>query len=95
MQGESLTVCVTYRDRLARFGFDLVEQILTRAGGKVVVLHQIETSPVAELTQDLTAILVVFSSRLHGLRSHKDKKNLAETLAGTKAEAQAVDGELP
>ena len=87
MSGESLTVVVTYKDRLARFGFDLIERIITRSGGEVVVLNQINTSPVEELTRDLTAIITVFSSRLHGLRSGKIKKDLAEANHGAKAEA--------
>lgn len=80
MSGERLTVVVTYRDRLARFGFDLIEWIIQRAGGEVVVLNQVSTSPVDELTRDLTAIVTVFASRLHGLRSHKIKKDLAQAV---------------
>ena len=47
MRGERLTVIITYRDRLARFGFDLIEWTIQRSGGQVVVLHQIDTSPTA------------------------------------------------
>lgn len=73
MQGERITIVVSYRDRLARFGFDLIEWIITRSGGKVVVLNQMDTSPTEELTADLMAIITVFSSRLHGLKQYKDK----------------------
>lgn len=95
LRGESLAVCVTYRDRLARFGFDLVERIIARSGGRVVVLHQVETSPTEELSRDLCAIIAVFSSRLHGLRSHRNKKDLAATLKGAARQAEAVGGVLP
>lgn len=64
MSGERLTVVVTHRDRLARFGFDLIEWIIQRNGGEVLVLNQVSTSPVDELTRDLTAIITVFASRL-------------------------------
>jgi putative resolvase len=82
MRGESLTVVVTYRDRLARFGFDLVERIVSRTGGEIVVLHQIDTSPVEELVRDLVAIVTVFSSRIHGLRSGRIKKDIAQAHKG-------------
>ena len=82
MSGEPIHIVVTYKDRLARFGFDLIEHIITRSGGKIVVLNQIATSPVEELTRDLMSIITVFSSRLHGLRSHKVKKAIAETKQG-------------
>jgi predicted site-specific integrase-resolvase len=54
--GESLTVVITHRDRLVRFGFDLVEGLFKRSGGSVMVLNHNSTSPVEELTRDLTAI---------------------------------------
>lgn len=80
LRGERIKVVVSYRDRLARFGFELVEWLIVRTGGEVVVLNQLDTSPQAELVADLMAVITVFSSRLHGLRSYKNtlKSNLAE-----------------
>lgn len=73
MQGECITLVVAYKDRLARFGFDLIEWCIERTGGKVVVLGKKDTSPSDELVNDLMAIITVFSSRLHGLRSYRNK----------------------
>lgn len=73
MRGECITIVVSYRDRLARFGFDLIEWIITRSKGKIVVLNQVDSSPTEELTADLMAIVTVFSSRLHGLRNYRNK----------------------
>lgn len=97
MRGERLTVVVSYRDRLARFGFELVEWLIVRSGGQVVVLHQLDTSPTAELVADLMAVVTVFSSRLHGLRSYKNalKGHFAETDQGTGNTVAVVGGELP
>jgi predicted site-specific integrase-resolvase len=86
MQGECITLVITYRDRLARFGFDLIERIITRTGGKIMVLNQVSSSPVEELSRDLCAIITVFSSRLHGLRSNQNKKNIIEAIRSTKTE---------
>src|SRR5882724_3751026 len=35
LQGDKLTVVVAHRDRLARFGFDLLEWLIERNGGRV------------------------------------------------------------
>jgi predicted site-specific integrase-resolvase len=73
INGNKFEVVVAYRDRLARFGIDLIRWIIEQSGGKLVVLNQINLSPEAELTQDLLTILHVFSCRMHGLRSYKNK----------------------
>ena len=44
-QGDKLTVVVAYRDRLARFGTELIEQILQQNGGELLVLNQRDLSP--------------------------------------------------
>lgn len=74
LQGDKLTVVVAHRDRLARFGFDLIEWLIERNGGKVVVLSKsAHTSPTDELLQDLLAVLGVFAARMHGLRKYRDQ----------------------
>ena len=92
IQGECIKLVITYRDRLARFGFDVFEWIITRAGGEIVVVNKIETSPTTELTQDLLAILTVFSSRMHGLRSNKNKKDIIEAVSRAEKDIPSVDG---
>ncbi len=73
MQGDKLQVVIAHRDRLARFGIDLIQYLIEQNGGELVVLDQTAHSPQEELTEDLLAILHVFSSRMHGLRSYRDK----------------------
>lgn len=63
-------VVVAHRDRLCRFGFEIVEWFVAKHGGKVVVLGEVHLSPEAELTQDLLSIIHVFSCRMHGLRKY-------------------------
>ena len=60
-------------DRLARFGTELIEQMLEQNGGELLVLNQRDLSPPEELTQDLLAILTVFSARTNGLRRYRKK----------------------
>ena len=73
MSGSKLEVVVAHRDRLARFGFDLLRFIIERTGGRIVVLDRTVLSPEQELTADLLNILHVFSYRMHGLRNYKVK----------------------
>ena len=70
-RGDKLTLVVAHRDRLARFGFELIEWLVQQNGGSVLVLNQPDASPESELTEDLLAILHTFSCRMHGLRRYK------------------------
>jgi putative resolvase len=86
LQGDKLTIMVAHRDRLARFGFDLIEWIVERNGGKIVVLNKSHyASPSDELVQDIIAILSVFAARIHGLRRYRDqiKEDTALSDSGT------------
>jgi len=71
MRGDSIELVGAHRDRLARFGQDLIRQVIEFNGGKLVVLDQSACSPEEELTKDLLNILHVFSCRMHGLRNYK------------------------
>jgi predicted site-specific integrase-resolvase len=75
MRGEQLMVVVAYKDRLCRFGFDLISWIIEQNAGKIVVLNQTHFSPERELVTDLLTIIHIFSCRLYGLRSYKSQIN--------------------
>ena len=49
LQGNSIKLVVAERDRLCRFGFELIDYLITKNGGEIVVLDQIECSPEGEL----------------------------------------------
>lgn len=67
-------IYVTYEDRLARFGFDLIDWLCSKYGTEIVVVNCKEAvSPQEGLVQDLIAIITSFSAKLYGLRSHKTK----------------------
>ena len=70
-------IYVTYEDRLARFGFDLLSWVCAKHGTEIVVVNSREAfSPQEELVQDLIAIITSFSAKLYGLRSHKTRELL-------------------
>jgi len=79
MRGDKLKVVVAHRDRLARFGYELIRFIIESNGGQLVVLSEDSLSPTEELTKDLLNIIPVFSCRMHGLRSYK--KQVSEALS--------------
>ena len=79
MRGDCIQLVVAHRDRLARFGVELIQQVIEHNGGELVVLDQSAHSPEHELTQDLLNILHVFSCRMHGLRNYKKQVNQALT----------------
>lgn len=55
--GEISLLCVAHKDRLCRFGFELVEQIVQWGGGAIIVANAETLSPQEELTQDLLSII--------------------------------------
>jgi putative resolvase len=67
-------VVIMYKDRLARFGFELIENIITEvSNGKITIINQNDESPEEELTKDLVSIINVFSAKLNGMRKYKNK----------------------
>jgi predicted site-specific integrase-resolvase len=64
-------IVIAHRDRLCRFGFELIESLVTKAGGKITVLNNSENkSSEQELADDLLAIIHVFSCKQMGRRSY-------------------------
>lgn len=71
------TIYITHKDRLARFGFDLMERICEIHGTEIIEIDNEEMlSANEELTRDLISIISSFSARLYGIRSLKTKKIL-------------------
>jgi len=73
LKGHKLTIVVACKDRLCRFGFELIQYLVEQNGGNIVVLDQTVYCPQSELTQDLLSIIHVFSCRMHGLRKYSKK----------------------
>lgn len=67
------SVTIAHKDRLCRFGYELIEHIFNKYNVKINLINDDRLSPEQELCQDLTSIVHVFSSRLYGLRKYKNK----------------------
>ena len=57
-------IVVQYKDRLLRFGFELIEYFASLNNVKIEVLDKKDKSEEQELTEDLIQIITVFSSKL-------------------------------
>ena len=77
--GDIGTLVIAHKDRLARFGFPLIEHLCEVHRCELIVMNNQSLSPEQELTQDLMTILHCFSSRLYGLRNYR--RTLKEALA--------------
>ena len=69
--GQVRRLVIAHQDRLVRFGYGYFEAFCQRHNTQMVVMNGEALSPEQELVQDLMAIITVFASRLHGLRSYK------------------------
>ena len=68
---------LTHKDRLLRFGAELIFTLCEIHHVEVVIINQGEDLSFEEdLAQDVLEIITVFSARLYGARSHKNKKLL-------------------
>jgi predicted site-specific integrase-resolvase len=65
---------VAYKDRLARFGFELIEDLIKeRSNGKVIVLNKNNSKePETELVIDVLQIMNIFVAKMNGLRKYKE-----------------------
>ncbi len=73
IKGKINTLVVSYRDRLCRFGFELIEYIIKKySNGKIIVLNK-KMSIEEKLTEDILTIMNVYVAKINGIRSHKNR----------------------
>ena len=69
-------VVIAHKDRLSRFGFDLFQSIIEKAGGKITVIkNNSNKSSEEELAEDLLSIVHIFSCRQMGKRKYGRNSN--------------------
>lgn len=71
---------VLYKDRLLRFGFELIEYIANLYNCDIEIVDNIEKSEQEELVEDLVQIITVFSCKLQGKRANKARKLVKELI---------------
>jgi len=67
---------VVHKDRLARFGYDLIKYFIeTYSNGKIIIINQDEEiEPEEELVKDVLQVMTVFVAKLNGRRKYKTSK---------------------
>jgi len=71
-------IVVLYKDRLLRFGFELVEYFAELNNVKIEILDKIDKNQDQELVEDLVQIITVFSCKIQGKRKAKTKEIIDE-----------------
>ena len=79
VRGQMSRLVITHKDRLLRFGGEIVFRICELKGIEVVIINKGEQASFEEeLTRDVMEIVTVFCAKLYGRRSHKSKKMAQE-----------------
>ena len=73
IKNEINEVVIAYKDRLARFGYDLIEIILKEhSNANIIILNKTEEKTTEqELTEDIISIMNVYVAKINGLRKYK------------------------
>ena len=77
-------IVVLYKDRLIRFGYELIENLCNKFGTTIEIIDNTEKTDEQELVEDLVQIVTVFSYRLQGKRANKAKKMIKELIEDDK-----------
>ena len=73
-------VVVLYKDRLLRFGFELVEYVASLYNCDIEIIDNTEKPEQQELVEDLVQIITVFSCKLQGKRANKARELVNELI---------------
>ena len=74
--GKINELVVAYRDRLTRFGFELIEELIKDySKGKLIVLNEKDKiEPEEELVKDIMSIMNVYVAKMNGLSKYRLKE---------------------
>lgn len=76
--GNVKKVTVLYKDRLVRFGFEMIEYLAGLYNCEIEIIDNTPKTEQQELVEDLVQIITVFSCKLHGKRANKARKIVKE-----------------
>ena len=87
-------VVVRHKDRLCRYGLEILEFIFKKAGTKFVVLsNEQEKTSTKELADDLLAITTVFVARHNGQRSAENRRRRKKEQEGASVPNPQAEGD--
>ena len=71
-------IILLYKDRLVRFGYELIENICKNYNTEIEIIDNTVKTEDRELVEDLIQIVTVFSCRLQGKRANNAKRLIKE-----------------
>lgn len=74
IEGKINILAVAYKDRLTRFGYDLIEDLIKEYSKGIIMIEdekETKKEPKEELVEDVLQILNVYTAKLNGLRKYK------------------------
>lgn len=73
IEGKIKELVIAYKDRLCRFGFELIEDLIREySNGRIIIINKTEyEEPEIELAKDVLQIMNVFTAKMNGLRKYK------------------------
>lgn len=74
-------IVILYKDRLIRFGFELIDYLCELNNISIEIIDNTTVSKDDELTNDLIQIITVFANQLYGARSKKTLRLIQEVKA--------------
>ena len=76
IEGRIEELVIAYKDRLTRFGYELIEDLITTySKGKIIIINKKEElKPEEELAFDVIQIMNVFTAKMNGLRKYNKNK---------------------
>jgi predicted site-specific integrase-resolvase len=84
LDGDVARLVITHKDRLLRFGSELIFAVCEHHDIEIIILNKKEDATFEEdLASDVLEIITVFSARLYGSRSNKNKKLLERLTQAT------------
>ena len=80
IKGEIEEVVVVHKDRLARFGYELVKDLIDKySKGKIIIIERREDKEAKEeLVEDVLQIMNIFVAKMNGMRKYKKREMIKE-----------------
>jgi predicted site-specific integrase-resolvase len=77
IMGKVNELVVVYKDRLTRYGYELIEDIISEySNGKIIIINKKERQePQEEIVMDVLEIMNVFVAKMNGMRKYNKKKD--------------------
>ncbi len=84
INGEIEELVIAYKDRLTRFGYEMIEHLIEKySGGKIIIINkEEEKTATEEITEDILLIMNIYVAKVNGLRKYK--KQIKEDIKNTK-----------